>query len=138
MLAVGTSPLSQMRGRRFERVIRMPFIRRTSIFLSTLLLTFSSPLHALDIGQIEKRIFDLVNAERARRNLPPYTHSPELASLARRHSRNMARHRFFSHTAPESKDTPARKQIHFPSLFASLGENLLVRGKARSGTAGRT
>ena len=98
-------------------------VRRTLIFLPVFLI-FSSSLHALDTGQIEKRIFDLVNAERARRNLPPYTHSPELASLVRRHSRNMVRHRFSSHTAPEGKDTPTRKQSCFPGLFGSLGENI--------------
>ncbi|OGG55962.1 MAG: hypothetical protein A3F84_00735 [Candidatus Handelsmanbacteria bacterium RIFCSPLOWO2_12_FULL_64_10] len=101
----------------------MPFIRRTSTFFPILLI-LSSPLHALDTGQVEKRILDLVNAERARRKLPPYTHSPELVSLARRHSRNMARHRFFSHTDPEGKDAPARKRTYFPGLFGSLGENI--------------
>ncbi|OGG55959.1 MAG: hypothetical protein A3F84_00720 [Candidatus Handelsmanbacteria bacterium RIFCSPLOWO2_12_FULL_64_10] len=96
-------------------------IRRASFFLPALLLILSSPPHAPDTGQIEKRIFDLVNAERARR-----------------HSQNMARHRFFSHTDPEGKDTPARKLTHFPGLFSSPGENVLVRGKARSETACRT
>lgn len=100
-------------------------VRRTSIFLPTLLLTlFPSSLHALDTGQIEQRILDLVNAERARRNLSPYAHSPELASLARRHSHNMVRYHFFSHIDPEGKDPSARKQTLLPGLFGSLGENI--------------
>ncbi len=53
-----------------------------------LFLIFSSPLHALDAAKIEQRIFDLVNAERARRRLPSYRFSQELASLARLHSWN--------------------------------------------------
>jgi len=89
-----------------------------------ILFILPSPLHALDTGQIEKRIFDLVNAERVRRNLPPCVHSPELASLARLHSRNMVRRHFFSHTDPEGKDPPARKRACFPGLFGSLGENI--------------
>jgi hypothetical protein len=101
-----------------------PIIRRISIFLSTLLILLPSPLHALDTGQIEKRIFDLVNAERARRNLPPCAHSPELASLARLHSRNMVRHRFFSHTDHERRSPLDRKLAHFPGLFGSIGENI--------------
>ena len=85
-------------------VVCMSFIRRTLTFLSLLLILFSFPLHALDTGQTENRIFDLVNAERARRNLPPCAHSPELASLAWLYCR---------------QEHPGR-------------------GKARSGTAGRT
>jgi hypothetical protein len=50
----------------------------------------------------------------------------------------MVRHRFFFHTAPEGKDTPARKQAHFPGLFGNPGQNILLRRKARSGTASRT
>jgi hypothetical protein len=90
----------------------------------SILLILPSPLHALDTGQIEKRVLDLVNAERARRNLPPYVHNPELALLARHHSRNMVRYHFFSHTDPEGKDPPARKRAYFPGLFGSLGENI--------------
>lgn len=112
-------------------------MRRTSIFLPTLLLILPSPLHALDTGQIEQRIFDLVNAERARRRLPLYTHSPELASLARLHSRNMVRYRFFSHTDHEGRDAPARKHAYAPGLFGSLGENIAYNAGATEEEAAR-
>ncbi len=115
----------------------MSFIRRASIFLSTLLTLLSSPLHALDAGKVEKRIFDLVNAERARHRLPPYRFSQELASLARLHSRNMVRYRFFSHTDHEGQDPSDRKRRSFPGMFGSIGENIAYNAGATEAEAAR-
>ena len=114
----------------------MSFIRSTLILLSLSLL-LSSPLHALDAAKIEKRIFDLANIERARRRLPPYDFSQELASLARLHSRNMVRYRFFSHTDHEGQDPSARKQRTFPGLFGSIGENIAYNAGATEDEAAR-
>jgi uncharacterized protein YkwD len=42
----------------------------------------------------------VLNGQRSRHNLRPLRLSPRLSAAARRHSRAMARRRFFSHTSP--------------------------------------
>jgi uncharacterized protein YkwD len=56
-------------------------------------------------SQVSKRVLVratlcVLNAERARHNLRPLRLNRKLSRAARRHSRSMARKRFFSHTSP--------------------------------------
>lgn len=72
---------------------------------------------------LEARMLDLLNAERAKQHLPPLAADPEMAQVARAHSRDMFARGYFSHVMPEGKDLAARvKDAHLRYLVA--GENL--------------
>lgn len=98
---------------------------------------FSSCAYALETKKIEKRVFELVNTERAKRGLKAYGCSRELESLARLHSQNMVKYSFFSHTDYEGKDARDRKLKYFPGLFSSnIAENIAYNvGKTEEETA---
>lgn len=99
---------------------------RGILILSLLFLNiFISPLHALDTAKIEKRVFELVNTERAKQKLAGYRYSQELTSLARLHSQNIVKYNFFSHIDQEGKEARDRKLKYFPGLFfGGIAENI--------------
>ncbi len=49
---------------------------------------------------LERQMLDLVNADRAKQKLPPYTFDATLAAVARSHSADMLQNRFFGHESP--------------------------------------
>jgi uncharacterized protein YkwD len=55
----------------------------------------------VDIPWLEKRIHDLTNAERSTRELSLLEWNVGLSSIARKHSQDMAKRGYFSHTSPE-------------------------------------
>jgi uncharacterized protein YkwD len=61
-----------------------------------------------DLRLIERRIFDAVNRERRRRNVPELDWDARLAAEARRHSMRMASAGFHSHTDPVRGDLVPR------------------------------
>jgi CHAT domain-containing protein/uncharacterized protein YkwD len=71
----------------------------------------------------EARAFDLVNAERKAQGLPPLVWEPRLTLLARRHSTNMARAGFFSHTDQDGLGLAQRARTSGLS-YEEIGENL--------------
>jgi uncharacterized protein YkwD len=57
----------------------------------------------LDIGRLEKKIHDLINAERKKKGLQGLSWNGDLNRIARKYSRDMAERRFFSHDDPEGR-----------------------------------
>jgi uncharacterized protein YkwD len=53
------------------------------------------------IDDLEREVVNLTNAERAKANCPALTISPLLVQAAQRHSDDMARHSFLSHTGSD-------------------------------------
>lgn len=51
--------------------------------------------------RLEKRIHELVNAERVKNGLKPFKYSGKLSAIARAHSRDMASRNYTSHITPE-------------------------------------
>jgi uncharacterized protein YkwD len=72
----------------------------------------------------ERRAFDLINAERQRRGLPPLTLDGRLTRLARYHSENMARGNFLSHVDREGLDLRGRAEVLGLHGWRALGENI--------------
>jgi uncharacterized protein YkwD len=101
----------------------------------------------VEAAQVEVRVAELVNAERARAGLPLLSSDPGLAEIARRHSQDMAARRFFDHVSPDGKDPerrgldagyPCRKN-HGTYVTHGLGENIFqssVFSSVTFGTAG--
>ncbi|HEX9719551.1 MAG TPA: CvpA family protein [Ramlibacter sp.] len=74
---------------------------------------------------LEARMLEMVNAERAGRGLKPLRADPELAQVARAHSRDMLERGYFSHVAPDGKDAFDRMR-KANVRFLMAGENLAL------------
>jgi len=69
----------------------------------------------------------LLNRVRSRRGLPPLRANPKLSRAARRHSRDMVRHRYFAHASRNGRSPFDRmRATHYVPRNASwlLGENI--------------
>ena len=72
----------------------------------------------------EKRVFELINRERTTRNVPVLSYDPELASIARKHSEDMAEKGYFSHIDMNGNTVDGRAlEIGIDSWIA-IGENI--------------
>jgi uncharacterized protein YkwD len=72
----------------------------------------------------ERRAFDLINAERARRGLRPLVLDGSLTRLARYHSENMARGGYLSHTDRNGLDLRGRADALGLHNWKALAENI--------------
>jgi uncharacterized protein YkwD len=72
---------------------------------------------------LERRAFDLINAERRRSGEEPLAWDEELCRMARQHSEEMARQDFFGHEGP-SGDTVERAHALGIRGWRALGENI--------------
>lgn len=74
---------------------------------------------------LEARMLELVNRERAAQGLAPLRADPELAEVARAHSRDMFARGYFSHIAPDGKD-PFDRMRQAQVRYITAGENLAL------------
>jgi uncharacterized protein YkwD len=72
---------------------------------------------------IEEEIFTLVNQERARAGLTPFSHETALRNVARMHSIDMAAKNYFAHNDPDGK-TPANRLTAANIGFSAWAENI--------------
>ena len=72
---------------------------------------------------LEARLLELVNQERVAAGLQPVKADPQLAEVARTHSRDMLARGYFSHQSPEGKDLGDRMRRDKVS-YLNAGENL--------------
>ncbi len=76
-------------------------------------------------SDLEARMLDLVNRERAKAGLQPVRADPELAEVARAHSRDMFARGYFSHYSPEGQDLGDRLRAG-GVRYLRAGENLAL------------
>jgi uncharacterized protein YkwD len=74
---------------------------------------------------LERRMLDLVNQERAAAGLRPLAPDPELTEVARRHSADMFSRGYFAHETPEGR-TPFDRMSEANVRFLTAGENLAL------------
>ena len=74
--------------------------------------------------ELEQKALDLLNAKRAANNLQPLRWSDELARVARAHSENMAKYKFFSHIGQDGLTVDARADSIGLSKWRAIGENI--------------
>ena len=72
----------------------------------------------------ERRAFNVTNEARVENGLVPLTWDAELCRMARRHSENMAKRKFFSHQTPEGLGLKERARSAGILHFKVLGENI--------------
>lgn len=74
---------------------------------------------------LEARMLEMVNEERAKQGLQPLKADPELAVVARAHSKDMFARGYFAHITPEGK-TPSDRIRQANVKFLTAGENLAL------------
>jgi uncharacterized protein YkwD len=84
--------------------------------------TARTPL-ASSASSLERRAFDLINAERRASGFAPLAWDEELCRMARQHSGEMARQDFFSHEGPDG-DMVDRAHALGIRGWRALGENI--------------
>jgi uncharacterized protein YkwD len=75
-------------------------------------------------GAIERQIFSLINAERAKNGLSELEWNESLAAVARLHSDDMAAVQFFSHRGSDGSMVDDRADRLGLGLWRSIGENI--------------
>jgi hypothetical protein len=94
-----------------------------TFFLAALLwLTPAPPPNPLP--QVERIVFTLTNAERARRGLPILQPDETLDAIARAHSTDMLRRNFFDHTNPDGEGPGERVARAHRQLVGESAENV--------------
>jgi len=81
---------------------------------------------------MERRVFEWINIERAKVDLPALKWDERLADVARAHSRDMAERHYVSHLTPEGKTPTDRgsavgyecRTLIGPYIYVGLGENI--------------
>lgn len=73
---------------------------------------------------LEKLAFNLLNEQRAAKNLPALQWDEDVAKIARMHSENMAKYKFFSHTGLDGTMVNDRADLCGVSRWKAIGENI--------------
>lgn len=79
---------------------------------------------SMSASSLERRAFDLVNAQRIRNGEQPLVWDAELCRMARMHSGNMARQEFFDHTSPDGRSMQERARTNNIRGWSVLAENI--------------
>ncbi|MEK7723360.1 MAG: CAP domain-containing protein [Acidobacteriota bacterium] len=76
------------------------------------------------ISQIERKAFDILNEKRKENGLAPIIWSEDMAKVARIHSENMAKYKFFSHQGLDGTMVNDRADALGISKWKAIGENI--------------
>jgi uncharacterized protein YkwD len=79
---------------------------------------------AASASSLERRAFDLINAQRSANGEPPLVWDAELCRMARVHSENMAHMDFFDHTGPDGRGMVERAHGSNVRGWSALAENI--------------
>jgi len=79
--------------------------------------------NAASYAELETRLYQQVNAVRARRHLIPLERDPALDSVARAHSADMARRGYLNHVNPEGQNPLDRMRAAGIEGFSLAAEN---------------
>lgn len=76
------------------------------------------------ISKLERKAFDILNEKRKENGLPPVEWSDDMSKIARLHSENMAKFKFFSHVGLDGKMVNDRADQLGVSRWRAIGENI--------------
>ena len=89
-----------------------------------LLFLFENPRPEIKVPDLEHRVHEIINAQRRENNIPEFGWDEELAKLARAHSEDMAKRKYFKHVTPEGLTPMKRAQADGYNACQLLGENI--------------
>ena len=73
---------------------------------------------------LEKQVFGLLNSQRAAKGLDALEWNDDIVRIARMHSENMAKYKFFSHTGLDGTMVNDRADLCGVSKWKAIGENI--------------
>src|SRR5215471_5147177 len=88
------------------------------------LLLFQNPKPEIRVAELEQKIHQSVNFERRAAERPTLEWDDELAKLARAHSEDMAKRKYFKHVNPEGLTPMKRAQAAGYPVCQLMGENI--------------
>jgi uncharacterized protein YkwD len=80
---------------------------------------------------LERKAFGILNEQRASRGLAPLRWNEDMARVARLHSENMARYKFFSHQGRDGSQVSNRANAIASRTWYSIGENIALNNGFR-------
>jgi uncharacterized protein YkwD/uncharacterized membrane protein required for colicin V production len=115
---------------RLEPIFERPIRRTLHALIVPVESKTSVPLpfrvtQAQERPELEARMLEMVNAERAQRGLKRLEPDPELTQVARAHSRDMFARSYFSHVSPD-RDDPFDRMREAKVRYLIAGENLAL------------
>ena len=113
------SPIFDPALRSMRHVVSLPDRRDATVALDFRV------AQATERPELEARLLELVNAERARHGLSQLRPDPELTPVAREHGRDMFARGYFSHYSPEGQSMDDRLKRH-QVRYLIAGENLAL------------
>lgn len=90
-----------------------------------------SPTAQSDIAQMEQRVLDLTNQERAKNGLSPLSGDSKIAQVARDHSQDMINRHYFEHTTPDGV-TFDKRLSNAGIPFHAAAENIALNQSAEA------
>jgi len=98
--------------------------------------TGSEPLPQ-DLRRAERTMLEMINRERTRAGLEPLVFDERIAAVAREHSRDMLRNRYFAHVSPTRGDLSARiARAGLADTARSFTENIAANRSLREAHEG--
>jgi len=88
------------------------------------LLLFQNPRPEIRIPELEQRIHELINAQRKANNSSELAWDEELSRIARAHSEDMAKRKYFKHISPEGLTPMKRAEAAGYKTCQLMGENI--------------
>jgi uncharacterized protein YkwD len=89
-----------------------------------LFLLFQKPKPEIRIPELEQRIHELVNVQRKVNDQAPLAWDDELSKIARAHSEDMVKRKYFKHTDPEGLTPMKRAAAAGYNACQLMGENI--------------
>lgn len=96
------------------------FADKPAVFIPNTVLVTS----AEEISRLERQAFDILNEKRKENGLAPVEWSEEMAKVAREHSQNMAKFKFFSHVGQDGLMVSDRADALGYTRWKAIGENI--------------
>ena len=88
------------------------------------LLLFQNARPEIRVLDVEQRVHELINVQRKANDRPEFVWNEDLAKLARAHSEDMAKRKYFKHVNPEGLTPMKRAQAAGYNSCQLLGENI--------------
>src|SRR5215831_3800103 len=88
------------------------------------LLLFQNTRPEIRVPDLEQRVHELINVQRKANDRPEFVWNEDLARLARAHSEDMAKRKYFKHVNPEGLTPMKRAQAAGYRVCQLLGENI--------------
>ena len=92
--------------------------------LTLFLLLFQNTRPEIRVPDLEQRVHEMINLQRKASDRPEFVWNDELAKLARAHSEDMAKRKYFKHVNPEGLTPMKRAQAAGYTTCQLLGENI--------------